>query len=154
MSLKWTQTGFLKTDIMTSNWTNCLITWLHLIFGSENVPAETFLGKESLDCVYHTCLNVTALQITRQQYYGCVFIIRKWIYLNTATESMDYPVIPTYDQTLSTSTCNTYICPLTCQEVLHMTETRNLVLPQFESCIMWLYMRKFMVCNKIQMQVV
>jgi len=34
MILNWILTAFMKTDIMTSKWPNCLITCLHLIFWS------------------------------------------------------------------------------------------------------------------------
>jgi len=139
------------SDIMTSKWPNFPITCLHLIFGSENVPADTFLGKGYVDCVYQSCLDVTALQNTKQQYYGCGVMRRKWKYLNTVTESMDYPVIPSYDRTISTSTCNTPIWAVTFTEVLYMTVTWNLGLGQFQSCILCPYMRQLMVCYEIQM---
>ena len=73
------------------------------------MSAKTFLGKECVECVYQSCLDVTALQNTRQHYFGCEFMRRKLKYLITQTESMDYPVIPSYDRTISTSTCNTRI---------------------------------------------
>jgi len=42
-----------------------------MFFGPENVLSESFLGKGYVDCVYKSCLDVTALQNTKQQYYGC-----------------------------------------------------------------------------------
>ena len=64
------------------------------------------MGKECVDCVYQSCLDVTALQNTVQHYYGWEFVRRKWKYVLTETESIYYPVIPSYDRTISTNTCN------------------------------------------------
>ena len=93
--------------------------------------ADIFWGKIP-DCVYQSCLDVTALQHTGQQCCGCEFVRRKWIYLNTATESMDYLVIPSCDRNMSTSMCNMFMWTVMFTEFLHMRVTRNLVLPQFE----------------------